>query len=138
LQKKYNDWNVLHHSSRTIHGLLSSWSFLMTKKGHKTPVVSSGKESGQNRIELDFLTGHIAATMALIQGLIQQGSIDQKTLDAYFEQFSANLPHTKRTLALRIILDQWRQNLGTEEEDTPRKSEVKKRRHLRLIKGGGA
>ncbi|PVB62729.1 hypothetical protein [Labrenzia sp. 011] len=72
-----------------------------------------------NSVEFDFVKGHIAATMTLIHGLIDQGLIDRKTLDAFFAAFLGDLPHSRETLGLRLILDQWRQGLrdGEDEEE---------------------
>ncbi|CTQ53517.1 hypothetical protein LP7551_02040 [Roseibium album] len=62
-------------------------------------------------VEFDFVKGHIAATMTLIHGLIDQGLIDREHLDAFFASFIGDLPHNRETLGLRLILDQWRQGL---------------------------
>lgn len=72
-----------------------------------------------NSVEFDFVKGHIAATMTLIHGLIDQGLIDRDRLDAFFGAFIGDLPHSRETLGLRLILDQWRQGLrdGAEEEE---------------------
>ncbi|WP_299812887.1 hypothetical protein [uncultured Roseibium sp.] len=72
-----------------------------------------------NSIEFDFVKGHIAATMTLIHGLIDQGLIDREHLDSFFSAFLGNLPHSRETLGLRLILDQWRQGLrdGDDEEE---------------------
>lgn len=70
-------------------------------------------------VEFDFVKGHIAATMTLIHGLIDQGLIDRDHLDAFFASFIGDLPHNRETLGLRLILDQWRQGLrdGKSEEE---------------------
>ncbi|WP_305988154.1 hypothetical protein [Roseibium sp. MMSF_3544] len=72
-----------------------------------------------NSVEFDFVKGHIAATMTLIHGLIEQGVIDREQLDAFFAAFVGDLPHTRETLGLRLIIDQWRQGLrdGEPEEE---------------------
>ncbi|MCX2722637.1 hypothetical protein [Roseibium salinum] len=72
-----------------------------------------------NSVEFDFVKGHIAATMTLIHGLIDQGLIDRDHLDAFFASFIGDLPHNRETLGLRLILDQWRQGLrnGEDEEE---------------------
>lgn len=69
-------------------------------------------------VEFDFVKGHIAATMTLIHGLIDQGLIDRQQLDAFFASFVGDLPHSRETLGLRLILDQWRQGLrdGADQE----------------------
>lgn len=70
-------------------------------------------------VEFDFVKGHIAATMTLIHGLIDQGLIDRERLDLFFASFIGDLPHSRETLGLRLILDQWRQGLrdGDAEEE---------------------
>ena len=72
-----------------------------------------------NSVELDFVKGHIAATMTLIHALIDQGVIDREQLDVFFASFIGELPHIRETLGLRLILDQWRQGLreGDPEEE---------------------
>ncbi|NBN62092.1 hypothetical protein GWI72_05710 [Microvirga tunisiensis] len=66
--------------------------------------------------EFDFLKGHIAATMTLIHALIDQGTVDRKALDAFFAGFVDQLPHNRQTLALRLVLEQWRQGLRDGQE----------------------
>ncbi len=61
--------------------------------------------------EFDFLKGHIAATMTLIHALIDQGAVDRVALDSFFAGFMHQLPHNRQTLALRTVLEQWRQGL---------------------------
>lgn len=86
---------------------------------------------GSGVVEFDFLKGHIAATMTLIQGLKAQGVIDSDALDNYFTDFLSHVPQTRQTLALRLIIDQWRQGL----RDDP--CEKKMRRQLfEVIEGG--
>ncbi|MEP3047848.1 MAG: hypothetical protein ABJL55_18915 [Roseibium sp.] len=70
-------------------------------------------------VEFDFVKGHIAATMTLIHGLIDQGLIDRDQLDNFFAAFVSDLPNTRETLGLRLIIDQWREGLrnGDPEED---------------------
>lgn len=87
-------------------------------------------------VEFEFLKGHIAATMALIYGLIEQGCVDQKALDKYFTQFVAALPRNRQTLALRVVIDQWRQNLKIEEDLSEEGASQHKTPVLRLIQGG--
>ncbi|MBN9670681.1 hypothetical protein [Roseibium aggregatum] len=81
---------------------------------HTTPF-----ETQANSVEFDFVKGHIAATMTLIHGLIDQGLLDRDRLDAFFAAFIGDLPHSRETLGLRLILDQWRQGLtdGEPEEE---------------------
>ncbi|GAA0770440.1 hypothetical protein E1180_20020 [Roseibium denhamense] len=70
-------------------------------------------------VEFDFVKGHIAATMTLIHGLIEQGLIDRSRLDGFFAAFVDELPQNRETLGLRLIIDQWRQGLqdGKAEEE---------------------
>lgn len=70
-------------------------------------------------VEFDFVKGHIAATMTLIHGLIDQGLINRDQLDNFFAAFVTDLPNTRETLGLRLIIDQWREGLrkGDPEED---------------------
>ncbi|ADZ70757.1 hypothetical protein [Polymorphum gilvum] len=67
--------------------------------------------------EYDFVKGHIAATMTLIHALIDQGAVDRRSLDAFFAGFMGELPHTRQTLPLRLVLDQWRQGLRDGADD---------------------
>ena len=86
---------------------------------------------GLNSVEFEFLKGHIAATMALIQGLAAQGAIDREALDNFLNDFLSRLPHTRQTLPLRLVIDQWRQGLRDGEE------EPQMRRHIfDVIEGG--
>jgi hypothetical protein len=79
----------------------------------------------------EFLKGHIAATMALIHGLIAQNALDRHALDAFFTNYLSELPHTRETLALRLVIDQWRQGLRDGQD------EHQLRRHfLEVISGG--
>ncbi len=59
-------------------------------------------------VQYEFVKGHIAVTMALVNGLVLQNAIDRYALDDYFTSFLNQLPHTRDTLALRLIIDQWR------------------------------
>ncbi|MDN3719397.1 hypothetical protein QW131_09795 [Roseibium salinum] len=47
-----------------------------------------------NSVEFDFVKGHIAATMTLIHGLIDQGLIDRDHLDAFFSHLSSAIFRT--------------------------------------------
>ncbi|SDU11076.1 hypothetical protein SAMN05428979_1681 [Stappia sp. ES.058] len=79
----------------------------------------------------EFLKGHIAATMALIHGLIAQNALDRNALDDFFTDYLSGLPHTRETLALRLVIDQWRQGLRDGQD------EHQLRRHfLEVISGG--
>jgi hypothetical protein len=79
----------------------------------------------------EFLKGHIAATMALIHGLIAQNALDRHALDAFFTNYLSELPHTRETLALRLVIDQWRQGLRDGQD------EHQLRRHfLEVVTGG--
>lgn len=71
-------------------------------------------------VQYEFVKGHIAATMALVNGLIVQNVIDRDALDNYFTDFLSQLPHTRKTLALRLIIDQWRQGLYSAQPETGR------------------
>ncbi|POF30096.1 hypothetical protein [Roseibium marinum] len=77
-----------------------------------------------NSVEFDFVKGHIAATMTLIHGLIDQGLIDRGHLDAFFSAFLGDLPHSRETLGLRLILDQWRQGLRDGEDEDELKGKL--------------
>jgi len=82
-------------------------------------------------LELEFVKGHIAATMTLIHALLDQGALDRDRLDAFFEGFVQELPQNRETMGLRVVLDQWRQGLRDGED------EVGLRRSLfEVIKGG--
>jgi hypothetical protein len=84
-------------------------------------------------MELEFMKGHIAATMTLVHGLIDQGAVDRDKLDAFFAGFVCQLPHTRDTLGLRLVLDQWREGLRDgEDEGTLRQ------RMFEVITGGRA
>lgn len=88
-------------------------------------------QDGAGVVEFDFLKGHIAATMTLVHGLIKQGVIDKDALDSYFTDFLSSLPQTRKTLALRLIIDQWRQGLRDDQ------AEKRLRKHIfEVIEGG--
>lgn len=80
-------------------------------------------ERFQETVELEFVKAHIAATMTLIHGLIDQGVLDRDRLDGFFSGFLDQLPHTRNTLGLRLVIDQWRQALvsGKDEPDLRQK-----------------
>lgn len=84
-----------------------------------------------NSIELEFVKGHIAATMTLIHGLIDQGVIDRDRLDRFFAGFVGELPHNRDTLGLRLVIDQWRQGLKDGEPE-----EVLRQQLFEVINGG--
>lgn len=86
---------------------------------------------GAEVMEFEFVKGHIAATMALVNGLIVQNVIDRTALDAYFTDFLSNLPHTRKTLALRLIIDQWRQGLYDGQADSRMRAHI-----FSVIEGG--
>ena len=71
-------------------------------------------------VQYEFVKGHIAATMALVNGLVLQNAIDRDALDGYFTNFLSQLPHSRDTLALRLIIDQWRQGLYTAKPEANR------------------
>ncbi|WP_340275723.1 hypothetical protein [Roseibium algae] len=77
------------------------------------------------------MRGHIAATMALIHGLIDQGAVDRDRLDTFFAGFVSQLPHTRATLGLRMVIDQWRDKLRSGEEES-----VLRQRMFEVISGG--
>ncbi len=77
------------------------------------------------------MKGHIAATMTLIHGLIDQGVVDREKLDLFFAGFISHLPHTRDTLGLRLVIDQWREGLRDGEDET-----VLRQRMFEVIKGG--
>ena len=78
-----------------------------------------GRDPG-NVLHYEFVKAHIAATMALVNGLVIQGAIDRDALDGYFTGFLSELPHNRDTLALRLIIDQWRQGLHTAQPESSR------------------
>ncbi|SHM69436.1 hypothetical protein [Roseibium suaedae] len=82
-------------------------------------------------IELEFVRGHIAATMTLVLGLIDQGVIDRERLDAFFAGFISELPHTRDTLGLRLVLDQWRDGLRSGRDESQLRQSL-----FEVIKGG--
>lgn len=90
---------------------------------------SGGNTTGT--AEYEFLRGHIAATMALIHGLIAQGALDRQALDDYFTDYLSRLPHTRETLALRLVIDQWRQGLRDGQDEAQLR-----RNFLEVIYGG--
>ncbi|MEI2386011.1 hypothetical protein [Breoghania sp. JC706] len=71
-------------------------------------------------VQYEFVKGHIAATMALVNGLVLQNAIDRDALNGYFASFLSQLPHNRDTLALRLIIDQWRQGLYTAKPEANR------------------
>ncbi|WP_321504315.1 hypothetical protein [Breoghania sp.] len=71
-------------------------------------------------VHYEFVKAHIAATMALVNGLVIQNAIDRDALDGYFTGFLSQLPHSRDTLALRLIIDQWRQGLHTAQPEPNR------------------
>ncbi|MBD8875911.1 hypothetical protein IG617_06410 [Labrenzia polysiphoniae] len=91
----------------------------------------SSVDRSAGTMELEFMKGHIAATMTLIQGLIDQGTVDRDKLDAFFAGFVCQLPHTRDTLGLRLVIDQWREGLRSGEDDG-----VLRQRLFEVIKGG--
>ncbi|WP_417683777.1 hypothetical protein [Roseibium sp.] len=82
-------------------------------------------------MELEFMKGHIAATMALIHGMIDQGVLDRDKLDVFFAGFVGQLPHTRDTLGLRLVIDQWREGLRDGEDEN-----VLRQRLFEVINGG--
>ncbi|NRG18738.1 hypothetical protein HPQ64_13680 [Rhizobiales bacterium] len=66
---------------------------------------------GASSVEMEFVKGHIAATMVLIQGLWEQNLLDKEALERYFTKYLENLPSDRTTLPLRLIIDQWREDL---------------------------
>lgn len=90
-----------------------------------------GTDHGSDVVQFEFVKGHIAATMALVNGLVLQGAVDRDALDGYFTSFLSQLPHTRKTLALRLIVDQWRQGLHTEQPESRLNAHV-----FEVIKGG--
>lgn len=86
---------------------------------------------GPGVIEFDFLKAHIAATMTLVQGLIAQGVVDREALEDYFTDFLSGLPQTRKTLALRLIIDQWRQGLQENQTDSRLRRQI-----FEVIEGG--
>lgn len=61
--------------------------------------------------EFDFVKANIAATLTLVNALIHQGVVDRDLLDEFLAGVISQLPHNRQTLALRVVLDQWRQGL---------------------------
>lgn len=84
-----------------------------------------------NSIEFDFVKGHIAATMTLIHAMIDQGALDRERLDGFFKAFVSDLPNTRDTLSLRLIIDQWREGLRNGETDESLKGKI-----FAVIEGG--
>lgn len=66
---------------------------------------------GASSVEMEFVKGHIAATMVLVQGLWEQNLLDKEALERYFTSYLDNLPSDRTTLPLRLIIDQWREDL---------------------------
>ncbi len=77
------------------------------------------------------MKGHIAATMTLILGLVDQGVVDREKLDVFFAGFVSQLPHRRDTLGLRLVIDQWRQGLRDGEDEN-----VLRQRMFEVIEGG--
>ena len=92
---------------------------------------NSLEEQPVESANLDFLKGHIAATMTLVQALIDQGAVNGVAMDKYFEQFLAELPHTRQTLTLRIILNQWREGLRNDEHSASMRRSI-----FEVVEGG--
>lgn len=90
-------------------------------------------EGEVSTVELDFVKGHIAATMALIHGMIEQDVLDRHQLDAFFAGFVSQLPHTRETMSLRLIIDQWRKGLRDGEEEAGLRGKL-----FEVINGGRA
>ena len=88
-------------------------------------------ETEASSVEFDFVKGHIAATMTLIHGLIDQGLIDREHLDTFFGSFVDDLPHSRETLGLRLIIDQWRQGLREGQPEDELKGQL-----FEVIRGG--
>ncbi|WP_430512221.1 hypothetical protein [Pannonibacter phragmitetus] len=61
--------------------------------------------------EFDFVKANIAATLTLVNALIHQGAVNRDLLDEFLAGVIGQLPHNRQTLALRLVLDQWRQGL---------------------------
>lgn len=88
-------------------------------------------ERSPEAIELEFVKGHIAATMTLILALIDQGVLDRDRLDCFFAGFLTELPHTRDTLSLRLVIDQWRQGLVAGDDEANLRKTL-----FEVIKGG--
>lgn len=85
--------------------------------------MNNKEDTGLSGVEFEFLKGHIAATLALIQGLAAQRAIDPGVLDNFFLEFLEKLPNTRQTLSLRLVIDQWRQGIrDVIDESEPRRS----------------
>jgi hypothetical protein len=61
--------------------------------------------------EFDFVKANIAATLTLVNALIHQGAVNRDLLDEFLAGVISQLPHNRQTMALRLVLDQWRQGL---------------------------
>ena len=46
-----------------------------------------------------------------------QGVLDRDRLDDFFAGFLDELPHTRETLGLRLVIDQWRNGLKSGEDE---------------------
>lgn len=82
-------------------------------------------------LELEFVRGHIAATMTLVLALIDQGVIDRERLDGFFAGFMSELPHTRDTFGLRLVLAQWRDGLRDGRNDEQLRQKI-----FEVIEGG--
>ncbi|MTI45727.1 hypothetical protein JM93_00644 [Roseibium hamelinense] len=82
-------------------------------------------------LEIQFVKGHIAATMTLILGLVEQDILDRDRLDRFFEGFLNELPHSTDTMGLRIVLDEWRKGLREGADDSALKAKL-----FEVIQGG--
>lgn len=91
----------------------------------------SSADRAVGSMELEFMRGHIAATMTLILGLIDQGVVDRGRLDVFFAGFVDQLPHTRDTLGLRLVIDQWREGLREGEQE-----HILRQRMFEVINGG--
>ena len=90
-------------------------------------------ERNPETVELEFVKSHIAATMTLIHGMIDQGVLDRDRLDVFFAGFLDELPHTRETLGLRLVIDQWRQGLTSGEDEANLRQKL-----FEVINGGKA
>ncbi|MTH96982.1 hypothetical protein [Roseibium sp. RKSG952] len=88
-------------------------------------------ETEASGLEMHFVKGHIAATMTLIHGLIDQDILDRDRLDRFFESFLSELPHTANTMSLRIVLDEWRKGLRSGDPEAELRSRL-----FEVIQGG--
>ncbi|WP_208999258.1 hypothetical protein [Roseibium sediminis] len=90
-------------------------------------------ENEVGTVELDFVKGHIAATMTLIHAMIEQDVLDRYQLDTFFAGFVSQLPHTRETMSLRLIIDQWRNALREGEDEKELRGRL-----FEVINGGRA